>query len=564
MHSSSRAARSGSGPIRHLSALAAALVVTAGAAAPEAQVVPSTGPATYSIFMKGQQIGHEEANVVRTPDGWRISSSSRIAMGNMTLENRHFEVRYSTDWQPIELRIDATMNGKRLAVNTSFTMTTAVSEITSGDTTNTKTDTISARAVVVPNNFYAGYEALAARLVTLEQGAQLPAYVVPTGEVPVLVNNVTEEQVQTPGGNLSVRRFRLDFQNPGLPVAVDIWGDARGRMARLEVPAVSLQVVREELATTMTRFGIAAHPGDESATIRASGFNIAATVTRPVGQQQKLRLPAVILVAGSGPQDRNELVFGVPIFANLAHALADAGFLVIRYDKRGVGQSGGRGEAATLNDYAEDLRAVLNYTAKRKDVDERGIAVLGHSEGAAVAMLAAAKDKKIAALMLVGAMGTTGAEIVLEQQQHLLSRSKLSDAERQEKIDLQQKIHAAVLTGKGWEGVPPDIRSAAESAWFQSFLRFDPAKAMKDIRQPILILHGTLDTQVKPHHAEKLAALAQARKKGGAVQLTTVEGVNHLLTRATTGEFDEYPDLKDKRVSAKVIETIVEWLKTTL
>lgn len=128
-------------------------------------------------------------------------------------------------------------------------------------------------------------------------------------------------------------------------------------------------------------------------------------------------------------------------------------------------------------------------------------------------------------------------------------------------MELQHRIHAAVLTGKGWDELPPDIRKAAESPWFQSFLAFDPARVMKDIRQPILILQGSLDTQVAPHHAEKLATLANARKKGGAVQLTMVDGVNHLLVPAQTGEFDEYPDLKDKRVSRKVIETIVEWLR---
>jgi pimeloyl-ACP methyl ester carboxylesterase len=532
--------------------------------AQQAPPVPTPGPAKYTIFMKGQQIGHEEANLVRTPDGWRISSSSQMAAGNMTLENKHFEVRYTSDWQPVELRIDATINGKRLAINTSFSLTTAVSEITSGDTTNSKTDTISARALVVPNNFYAGYEAVAARLMSVEKGATLPAYVVPTAEVPLIVEDIAEEQIQTTGATLAVRRFRLKFQNIGLPVAADIWVDARGRMARLEVPAVSLQVVREELATTMTRFEIAAHPGDEPATIPANGFNIAATVTRPVGQQQKMRMPAVILVAGAGPQDRNELVFGIPIFGQIANALADAGFLVVRYDKRGVGQSGGRGEVATLNDYADDLRAVLNYTAKRKDVDNKRIAVLGHSEGAAVSMIAAAKDKKIAALLLVAGMGTTGAEVVLEQQQHLLSRAKMTDEERKQKIDLQHKIHEAVLTGKGWEDIPPDIRSVAESPWFQSFLKFDPARVMKDVRQPILIVQGALDTQVKPHHAEKLGELARARKKGGDVQLTIVDGVNHLLTPATTGEFDEYPDLKEKRVAQAVIDTAIEWLKKTL
>lgn len=547
--------------IKDLSAFVGVLFLAGSAGAQE---LPAPGPATFSIFLKGQQIGREQVNLTRTPDGWRIMSTGQLAAGQSTLENKHFEVRYTADWQPVELRIDALIGGRKYALNTSFGLTTAVSEITQGDTTNSKTDTISARTLVVPNNFYASYEALAARLVNAEKGAQFAAYVAPQAEVPVTVEDVANEQVQTAGGSLDVRRFRVKFQNPGLPVAADIWVDKRGRMARLELPVISLQVVREELTSAITRFEVVGHPGDELVTIPANGFNLAATVTRPVGQQQPMRLPAVVLVAGSGPQDRNELVFGIPIFGQIANALADAGYLVVRYDKRGIAQSGGRAESATLTDYSEDLRAVLNYTAKRDDVDDKRIAVLGHSEGALVSMLAAARDKRIAALMLVAGIGTTGAELVLEQQAHLLSRSKFTEEERQQKMELQKKIHQAVLTGKGWEELPPDIRKAAESPWFQSFLVFDPAKVMKDIRQPMLILQGTLDTQVAPAQAEKLATLANARKKGGAVQLTMVEGVNHLLVPAQTGEFDEYPDLKDKHVSRKVIETLVQWLKQTL
>ena len=96
-----------------------------------------------------------------------------------------------------------------------------------------------------------------------------------------------------------------------------------------------------------------------------------------------------MLIAGCGPLDRDETAYGIPIFAQLANALADAGFAVVRYDKRGVGQSGGRSEFATLNDYAEDVVAVIKFLEKRKDIDPKRIALVGHSEGAAVALLAA-------------------------------------------------------------------------------------------------------------------------------------------------------------------------------
>ena len=161
-------------------------------------------------------------------------------------------------------------------------------------------------------------------------------------------------------------------------------------------------------------------------------------------QEGRLRHPVVVLVGGAGAVDRDETVADIPIFGQLAGALADRGFMVLRYDKRGVGQSGGRVETVTLQDYADDAIAIVKWLARRDDVDPRRIAVLGYGEGGAAAMLAAAREKKIASLVLVAANGTSGADLVLEQQRHQLDLMKTSDAERQAKIDLQQRVQTAV------------------------------------------------------------------------------------------------------------------------
>ena len=110
---------------------------------------------------------------------------------------------------------------------------------------------------------------------------------------------------------------------------------------------------------------------------------------------------------GSGPVDRDENVAGIPIFTQLAGALAQQGYLVVRYDKRGVGQSGGRDERATIEDFAGDVLSVFEWLKKRKDVDKKAISVVGHSEGGAVAMIAGAREKDIAALVLIAAPGYT-------------------------------------------------------------------------------------------------------------------------------------------------------------
>jgi pimeloyl-ACP methyl ester carboxylesterase len=275
-------------------------------------------------------------------------------------------------------------------------------------------------------------------------------------------------------------------------------------------------------------------------------------------------LPAVVLVGGSGPTDRDGLAVGIPILGQIAGALADAGYLVVRYDKRGIGQSGGRAESATLADYADDVRAAVKLLSDRKDVDPKRIAVVGHSEGGLVALMTAAKEKKVAAVGLIATPGTTGADVVLAQQKRILDRSKLSAEEKQAKVEEQKKIHEAVITGKGLELLPPNVRRSVDNPEFQGLLMSDPAKLVAQVRQPLLIVQGALDTQVEPQNADQLAALARKRKNATPVEVVKVPGINHLLVPATTGEFSEYADLKDKNVSREVTQAIVTWLNKTL
>jgi pimeloyl-ACP methyl ester carboxylesterase len=321
-----------------------------------------------------------------------------------------------------------------------------------------------------------------------------------------------------------------------------------------------LTVVRTDLSSVGVRPQASRNPTDSDVTIPANGFSIAGTLTVP-REVGRLRHPAVVLVAGSGAVDRDETVAGIPIFTQLAGALAERGVLVLRYDKRGVGQSGGRTETATLQDYATDLIAVVKWLAKRDDVDPRRIAVAGHSEGGAVGMLAAGREQKIASLVLIASPGTTGAELILRQQQHQLDVMKATAADREEKVKLQKQIQQAVVSGTGWEGVPENLRKQADTPWFRSMLLFDPAREMARIKQPILIIQGDLDTQIFPDHADRLGELARGRKKASPVEVVHLPGVNHLLVPATSGEVQEYATLKDKTVSPEVALRIADWLK---
>jgi pimeloyl-ACP methyl ester carboxylesterase len=533
----------------------------APAPSPAANAAPRQGAEAdveFTLFLSGTRVGVEHVRVARAGGTWVISSTAQYGAPLNVTVNR-FEVKYTSDWQPVELHIEATRAGRPMGLATSFAMTSAINEITQNGTTTSKTDQISARTIVLPNNFYAGYEALAARLADAQPGTALRAYIAPQAEIPLTVNAVAAEQLSSPAGLLAVRRYDVVFQNPGGAVNATITIDDRARLVRLEIPAANLRFVRSELAGVATRAQPVRNRADTDVIIPAEGFTLAGTLTMPEAMG-KLRHPAVVLVAGSGSVDRDEVVAGIPIFAQLAASLAEQGFVVLRYDKRGVGQSGGRSERATLQDYADDLRTTVKWLSKRKDVDPRHIAVAGHSEGGAVAMLAAARENKIASVILIAAPGTPGSELILEQQRHVLDLLATPEAERQSKIELQKRIQAAVMTDKGWEGIPPELKEQAESPWFKSLLLFDPAKVMPKIKQPILIIQGDLDRQVFPHHADTLAEMARARKKSPPVELVHLPGLNHLLVPAQTGEVSEYGVLPVKTVSPAVAKTIVDWL----
>jgi uncharacterized protein len=543
-------------------ALAAALVAgTMTMRAPRAQT-PATS--TFLVFFRSSPIGNEEVAVERTAEGWTITGSGRVGPP-FDLIVRSLQARYDTDWTPKELTLDATARGLASTLHTVVNGTTATNETTPFNLpTMTKSDVIDARAVLLPNPFIAPYEALAARLRTAEPGSTIPVYQPAQGSFSIDVGDSSTEQIKTVERTIVARRTRIMFRLPNVPpLGLEIWGDENGRLLRVSIPVQSLEFAREDIASVSARIVTMSRPNDEDIRIPANGFSLAGTVARPANATGKL--PVVILVGGSGPTDRDESVFGIPIFGQIADALADAGFMVLRYDKRGVGQSGGRTEVARLADFAEDARAAVKMMSERKDVDRKRLALIGHSEGGWIALMAAAKQNRVAAVGLVSTVGVTGRELNLYQVTHGLERSSRPEAEQRATIELQKQIQQAVVTGLGWEriDISDAVRRQADTPYFQSFLTLDPAKLMRDVEQPLLIVQGERDTQVPPSNADRLETLAKARKKGTPVEVVRVPGVNHLLVPATTGEVDEYGRLTDRHVSPSVTTALVDWLRKT-
>lgn len=516
----------------------------------DAQAAPSTS--AFTIFVRGTAVGREELTVVTDASGTTMTSRNRLAAPLSSVVELAV-LQYAPDWTPRSFVLESTSPVGPVSSRTTFERGTAVTEGASAGAPVSASHEIAPQAVVLPNGVFGAYQAVASRLRNAPVGAELQAYIVPTTPVDIRVAAVHDEQMQQGTTLFDVRRYELTFSIPGGGAStVYVTAATDASLLRVSIPDQEIDVVRSDIAAASSRAQIHSNPGDEAVFIPAEGFNLGATLTRPASATG--RLPAVILLGDAEINDRDGFAAGVPVYGQLAGALAGKGFLVVRYDKRGHAQSGGRSESATLSDYANDARAVVRWLRDRDDVDRDRIAVVGHGEGAWIGLLTTSREGRIAAVVSLAGASSTGAELKLEQQQRALDRLNLPPVERTRRIELQKQIQDAVMTGKGWESLAPEVRRTADTPLFQSVLLFEPARVIDGIRQPVLIVHPELDRQVPVAHADRLAALARRSRSVGVV---IVRGVNHLLV---PGEIDEHGAVADRNISTDVVTAVGDWL----
>lgn len=526
---------------------------------------PLTGEVIFTIFANSIPVGVERVGVARTSTGWLITSTGQIAPP-VDLVIRSFEVEYDETWKPVKLTIDSTRNDRKYSVQTSFTDGKATSEIQQAESKIIQDMEIDPNGVILPDFFFGAYEALAIRLSTSREGDQIPIYVAPRREVTALVEAIRSQSIQTAQGEIATLIYRTIFQYETRQLEADIWVDQNNRLLRVHLPSVQLDIARQDLALVSSRVTGVRNPGDTEVRVPARGFSLAASVTTPPDHKPPLGgWPAVLLVPGTGLVDRDENLNGIPIFGQLAAGLADAGYLVVRYDKRGVGQSGGRPESAGLEQYSDDVRTMVEYLERRNDVNDDRIIVLGHGEGGWIALLAAARENEIDALALLAVPGTSGTDLIFEQQKNRPGYLETPDSERSRQVALQTRIIEAVLGEGTWDNIPENFRVRADTRWFRSFLEFDLNEVVRRARQPILIVHGDEDQQIPTHHSDRLASLAETRRRQeSTVEVIKLPGINHQLLMATTKPVDQYSQLFDRRVSSEMISVLTDWFDRTV
>jgi pimeloyl-ACP methyl ester carboxylesterase len=298
--------------------------------------------------------------------------------------------------------------------------------------------------------------------------------------------------------------------------------------------------------------------------------------------------PAVILIAGSGPNDRDETIFGHKPFMVISDHLTRNGFAVLRYDKRGVGKSTGNFDLATLQDFTDDAILAVNYLKQRKEINHRKIGLLGHSEGGIVAPMVASIEKDIHFLVLLAAPGTSGIEIVLDQNEISMLQQQMEPKNIERIQQLNREMFEGLLTWDGSENHKTALRDKLHHIWnqlpilltmkmnkdaylrgqfnamikpgYRSFLAANPPSYLKKVTCAVLAINGEYDQQVP---AEKnLISIEKALNDGGNNQVETkiYPTLNHLFQESTTGGTDEYVQI-EQTISPAVLSDITVWLK---
>ncbi len=302
--------------------------------------------------------------------------------------------------------------------------------------------------------------------------------------------------------------------------------------------------------------------------------------------------PVVILISGSGPQNRDEEIAGHKPFLVIADHLTKNGIAVLRYDDRGAGQSTGDFNAATSENFATDVKSAIAYLKTRKEINLKKIGLIGHSEGGLIAPMVAADSKDVAFIVLLAGPGIPGDQIMTKQNRLLGKAGGMPDQALDKSEQMNKKIYAVLkqkldlaetkkqikvlleedhnnapsdqkLSDRDREAVISRMVNSIVSPWTQFFMTYDPAQALEKVKSPVLALNGEKDLQVPPK--ENLEAIKIALEKGGNKSFITKElpNLNHLFQESKTGAPSEYGTI-EQTCSPAALTEITTWIGQTV
>ena len=344
------------------------------------------------------------------------------------------------------------------------------------------------------------------------------------------------------------------------------------------------EVIKEEVKEKL--------PYKEEEVTFKNGENLfAGTLTIP---EHSGKHPAVVMITGSGPQNRDEEILGFKPFRIIADYLTRNGIAVLRYDDRGVGDSKGKSvNESTTDEFSYDVIEAVKYLQSRSDINPKQIGLCGHSEGGIVAPLVASKFKDIAFIICIAGTGVTGGEILLEQSRLIAKADSSSDEDININLEQMKMLIDVAIKNTGWDEATASLKDVIlkyfdkiiseeerktiydrdvyaqnlaktqvnvfKSEWMRYFISYNPVPALEKVKCPVLMFFGGKDLQVPVKQNEK--PMVDALKKGGNKDYTvkTFADANHLFQTATTGSPTEYAKLP-KEFTDGFLDFMKDWV----
>ncbi len=318
---------------------------------------------------------------------------------------------------------------------------------------------------------------------------------------------------------------------------------------------------------------------------KKDSITLAGTLTLPTKDGV---YPVVVMITGSGPQNRDEELMGHKPFLIIADYLTRKGIAVLRYDDRGTAESQGKFGTATTKDFASDVKAAVSFLKTRKEINKKQIGLIGHSEGGIIAPMVAATSKDISFIILLAGTGIPGNELLLLQQELIGRASGATEEELKNSKEINQGLFKIILKSNNTDSlktlltayINKSIKDLPESKrpkdadipdmvnqqvvqitspWMLYFIKYNPFLILKDVKCPVLALNGSKDLQVPSK--VNLEAIQKGLQKGGNKKVTIKElpGLNHLFQECTTGSPSEYANI-EQTFSPVALNEISSWI----
>ncbi|MDR1170802.1 MAG: alpha/beta hydrolase [Prevotellaceae bacterium] len=370
-------------------------------------------------------------------------------------------------------------------------------------------------------------------------------------------------------------------------------GNITGTFKQMQM-SMALNLTRETLETAKPRRPqepskpYPYHEEEVTFENKDDGVTLAGTLTLPA---KTGTFPAVVLISGSGAQNRDSEIMGHKPFLVLSDYLTRNGIAVLRFDDRGTAASTGNIQTATSYDFSKDVAAGVKYLQSRKEIIKDKTGLIGHSEGGIIAPMLAARSKNIAFIILLAGGGVRGDSLLLLQQEAINRASGMSETDIQIAREINRKLYNIIIQTADTAQLrkdavaclrqeiaqhpnlkPGNISEDAfmntlirqiSSPWIHYFIRYNPAVALEKVKCPVLALNGEKDLQVTPK--ANLEAIRSALEKGKNNRVTTMvlPGLNHLFQECATGLHTEYSSI-EQTFSPLALDVILNWIRNQI